>query len=220
MIRSCQTETPPQNRRRVNFVKNLSIPSVQYTGIAPTQYCVLSTVYQRIRLVIVSLAGRAKETLRWGRTCRRTRPSLPRHFRGGVRVDSAWTLKPTAAHLFPGFLNQLNESHVESLAFPARLPFKTLMKEARFNIDEFQSQYLCKYVESELNKWVPTFIEEELYRRVKPASFFNTYPVVRIVAALDAANSEAVTADRSSICIAKAAGRERLPIKRLRKRVR
>jgi hypothetical protein len=120
-----------------------------------------------------------------------------------VRVDSAWTLKSTAAHLFPGFLNQLNETHIESLAFPARLPFKTLMKEARFNVDEFQSQYLCRYVESELNKWVPTFIEGELYQRVKPLNFFDTYPVVRIVAALDAANSEAVTADRSSICIAK-----------------
>lgn len=120
-----------------------------------------------------------------------------------VRIDSAWTLKPTAAHLFPGFLNQLNETHVESLAFPARLPFKTLMKEARFNVDEFQSQYLCKYVESEMNKWVPTFVEAELYQKVKPINFFETYPVVRIVAALDAANSEAVTADRSSICIAK-----------------
>ncbi len=120
-----------------------------------------------------------------------------------IRIDSAWTLKPTAAHLFPGFLNQLNETHVEDLAFPARLPFKTLMKEARFNIDEFQSQYLCKYIESEMNKWVPTFIEGDLYQKVKPINFFDTYPVVRIVAALDAANSEAVTADRSSICIAK-----------------
>jgi hypothetical protein len=120
-----------------------------------------------------------------------------------VRVDSAWTLKPEAAHLFPNFLNQLNESHVESLAFPARLPFKTLVKEARFNIDEFQSQYLCMYVESELNKWVPTFTEEELLQKVKPLSFFASYPTVRIVAALDAANSESVTADRSSICIAK-----------------
>src|SRR6266478_2818073 len=120
-----------------------------------------------------------------------------------VRVDSAWTLKPTAAHLFPGFLNKLNETHVESLAFPARLPFKTLMKEARFNIDEYQSQYLCQYVESELNKWVPTFVEGDLYQKVKPINFFEGYPVVRIVASLDAANSEAVTADRSSICIAK-----------------
>jgi hypothetical protein len=120
-----------------------------------------------------------------------------------VRVDSAWTLKPTAAHLFPGFLNQLNDTHIEGLAFPARLPFKTLMKEARFNIDEFQSQYLCKYVESELNKWVPTFIEGDLYQKVKPINFFEGYPVVRIVAAVDTANSEAITADRTSICIAK-----------------
>jgi len=120
-----------------------------------------------------------------------------------VRVDSAWTLKSTAAHLFPGFLNQLNETHIESLAFPARLPFKTLMKEARFKIDEFQSQYLCRYVESELNKWVPTFVEGDLYQKVKPINFFEGYPVVRIVAAMDTANSEAITADRTSICIAK-----------------
>jgi predicted phage terminase large subunit-like protein len=120
-----------------------------------------------------------------------------------VRVDSALTLKPTAAHLFPGFLNQLNESHIEGLAFPARLPFKTLMKEARFNIDEFQSQYLCKYVESELNKWVPTFVEGDLYQKVKPINFFEGYPVVRIVASMDTANSEAITADRTSICVAK-----------------
>jgi len=120
-----------------------------------------------------------------------------------VKVDSAWTLKPTAAHLFPTSLNQLNETHIESLAFPARLPFKTLMREARFNIDEFQSQYLCRYVESELNKWVPTFIEGDLYQKVKPINFFEGYPVIRIVASLDAANSEAITADRSSICIAK-----------------
>ncbi len=91
-----------------------------------------------------------------------------------VRVDSAWTLKPTATHLFP-----------------------------RFNIDEFQSQYLCRYVESELNKWVPTFIEGDLYQKVKPINFFEGYPVVRIVAAMDTANSEAITADRTSICIAK-----------------
>jgi len=73
----------------------------------------------------------------------------------------------------------------------------------RFNIDEFQSQYLCRYVESELNKWVPTFIEGDLYQKVKPINFFEGYPVVRIVAAMDTANSEAITADRTSICIAK-----------------
>jgi len=120
-----------------------------------------------------------------------------------VRVDSAWTLKSTAAHLFPTNLNSLNETHIESLAFPARLPFKTLMKEARFNIDEYQSQYLCRYVESELNKWVPTFVEGDLYQKVKPINFFEGYPVVRIVAAMDTANSEAITADRTAICIAK-----------------
>src|SRR5260370_31334017 len=35
-----------------------------------------------------------------------------------IRVDSAGTLKPTPAHLFPGFLNQLNETHVASLWCP------------------------------------------------------------------------------------------------------
>jgi predicted phage terminase large subunit-like protein len=121
-----------------------------------------------------------------------------------VRVDSAWTLKSTAAHLFPANLNTLNEQdHVEALAFPQRLPFKILVKEAKLNIDEFRSQFLCEYVESELNKWTPTFVETELYQRVKPINFFDGKPVIRIVASLDAANSESITADRSSICIAK-----------------
>jgi len=95
------------------------------------------------------------------------------------------------------------KDHVETLAFPARLPFKILIKEARINIDEFRSQFLCEYVESESAKFVPTFVLEELNKKVKPISFFDGKQAIRTVAALDTANSESITADRSSICVAR-----------------
>jgi hypothetical protein len=119
-----------------------------------------------------------------------------------IKVEPAWVLKPTSAHKFPDYLNQLTEDDVESLASPNRLNFKMLIKEARFNIEEFQTQFLCQYVESEESKWTPTFTHEELYARVRPLRFFDQSPSLWIVAAVDTAFSTSMTADQSSICVA------------------
>jgi len=42
-----------------------------------------------------------------------------------------------------------------------------------------------------------------LYKKVKTIDFLNGKPTIKIVCSLDSAKSEAVTADRSSICVAK-----------------
>jgi hypothetical protein len=120
-----------------------------------------------------------------------------------VKVEPAWILKPQSAHKFPNHLNQLIEDDVQELAFPSRLTFKMLMKEARFNIDEYRSQFLCEYLESEESRWTPTFTLEELQAKVKPLHFFDGVPVLFTCAAVDTAFSLSEKADRSSICIAK-----------------
>lgn len=131
-----------------------------------------------------------------------------------VMVEPAWILKPEATHLFPDHVNSLTEGHVQELTCPSRWPFKALMKEARANIQMFQTQNLCMYVESEESKWTPTFTEEELRTKLRSIDFFDKSPAAMVVASVDAANSVSQYADKSSICIAKIipyrdAGRER-----------
>src|SRR6266404_565028 len=121
-----------------------------------------------------------------------------------VRIDPAWVLKPEFEHLFPDKVNELNEAHVESLAFPERMPFKDLMAELRrSSVQEYESQFLCRYVESDEHKWVPTFTLAELEAKVRPLDFFGEKRAVTTVCSVDTANSEAISADLSSICVAR-----------------
>src|SRR5258708_1288075 len=122
-----------------------------------------------------------------------------------VLRQSAWILKPESTHLFPDNLNLLTEDDVEEFLFPSgsRLSFRELMKEARFDVTDFGTRYLVEYVETEENKWTPTFTLEELQARVRPLSFFDSKPVVFTAASVDCANSESLKADKSSICIAR-----------------
>jgi phosphoserine phosphatase len=122
-----------------------------------------------------------------------------------VLRQSAWILKPESAHLFPDHLNALTEDHVQEFLFPSgsRLSFRDLMKEARFNISDFYTQFLCQYIETEESKWAVTFTLDELLARVKPLSFFSGSPVSMTVAAIDTAFSRDNRADRSAIVIAR-----------------
>jgi hypothetical protein len=122
-----------------------------------------------------------------------------------VLRQSAWILKPESSHLFPDHLNALTEDHVQEFLFPSgsRLSFRDLMKEARFNISDFYTQFLCEYIETEESKWTVTFTLDELLARVKPLSFFGGSPVAMTVAAVDTAYSRDSRADRSAIVIAR-----------------
>jgi|SRR5579872_337621 len=113
-----------------------------------------------------------------------------------VLVQPAWAVKETARNRD---ILQLTEDDIESLAYPTRLSFKFLMKEARANIDLFYSQNLCEYRASEEDKWVVTFTLDELQARVKPMSFFEGSPIVMRVGSCDSAFSEAITADKSAV---------------------
>ncbi len=119
-----------------------------------------------------------------------------------VKVEPAWILKPESQFKVPDYIQTVTEDDVQELAFPSRLTFRFLMKESRANLPLFLSQNLCMYVESAESKWTPTFTMQGLYAKVKPLGFFDKYPTLRTVAAVDTAFSQAMTADRSSICIA------------------
>jgi len=91
------------------------------------------------------------------------------------------------------------------LNFLPKLNWKFVRDEMRSpeGIDFFKTQYMTEWVESEESKWTPTFTLAELEAKVRPINFFEGKTVVRTVAALDTANSESITADLSSICIAR-----------------
>jgi len=59
------------------------------------------------------------------------------------------------------------------------------------------------YTETEQSKWQTTYTLEELQAAVKPRNFFESTPIAMTVAAVDAANSTSIVADKSSICIAR-----------------
>ncbi len=62
---------------------------------------------------------------------------------------------------------------------------------------------MTEWVEPEENKWIPTFTLEELEAKVRPSTFFEGKPVLFVAASVDCASSESLTADASSICIAR-----------------
>jgi hypothetical protein len=120
-----------------------------------------------------------------------------------VMVQPAFILKPEAAYKIPDHVLEITEEDIEELTCPSRWTFRDLMKEARKSVSMFLSQNLCMYVESEESKWTPTFTLEELQAKVRPHGFFDGKPVLFVAASVDCANSESITADQSSICIAR-----------------
>ncbi len=118
-----------------------------------------------------------------------------------VRVDPVMEIRPEAADK-P--LLDLKEGDVVFNFLP-KLNWKFVRDEMRSpeGIDFFKTQYMTEWVESEESKWTPTFTLAELEAKVRPINFFEGKTVVRTVAALDTANSESITADLSSICVAR-----------------
>jgi hypothetical protein len=108
-------------------------------------------------------------------------------------VQPAWKVLPGRQR--PIML--LQESDVE-LAFPERLTFKFLMKEARTNLPLFRSQNLLEYLDEDEDIRC-TFTMEQLNAAVRPATAFALATKIWRVVACDQAFSISKRADYSCL---------------------
>jgi hypothetical protein len=112
-----------------------------------------------------------------------------------VLVQPAWTVK--LGRNRPVML--LQESDV-NLAFPDRLTFKFLMKEARTNLPLFRSQNLLEYSDED-DDIRCTFTLEQLNAAVRPANAFGLATRIWRVLSVDQAHSTSRYADYSCLVI-------------------
>lgn len=122
------------------------------------------------------------------------------------KIDPAFTVKDEfkkKAKTDEGLLS-LTEDQV-TLLFPSRLTWKFLKSEMsanKKNLRIFRMQNLCEFVPEEDDLLRCTFTEDDLRRRVRLASYFDQFPKVDTVAAIDTAFSVSKYADMSCICVA------------------
>jgi len=120
------------------------------------------------------------------------------------RVDPAFIVKPTARYkLTPSLLPTLTLEDIDSFLFPEGLPWKELRVDMLNNPPFFLSQNLCVFpleVDAELRC---QFDHDDLWRRVRPASFFGRPLISQTVMSLDRAFSVSKYADFSCIVVGK-----------------
>jgi hypothetical protein len=112
-----------------------------------------------------------------------------------ILVQPAWTVKPGRQR--PILL--LQESDVE-LAFPERLTFKFLMKEARTNLPLFRSQNLLEYLDEDEDIRC-TFTLEQLNNQIRPVNAFALATKIWRVLSVDQAHSVSRYADYSCLIV-------------------
>jgi hypothetical protein len=112
-----------------------------------------------------------------------------------VLVQPAWTVK--LGRQRPIML--LQESDVD-LAFPDRLTFKFLMKEARTNLPLFRSQNLLEYLDEDEDIRC-TFTLEQLNSQIRPVNAFALATKIWRVLSVDQAHSISRYADYSCLIV-------------------
>ena len=120
------------------------------------------------------------------------------------RIDPAFTVKPHARHkLTPALLPSLVEADIESFLFPEGLPWKELRVDMMNNPPFFMSQNLCIFPLEQDSELRCQFEHDELWARVRPASFFGRPLTAQVVMSLDRAFSVSKYADLSCIVVGK-----------------
>jgi hypothetical protein len=120
------------------------------------------------------------------------------------RVDPAFTVKSHALRkLTPALLPTLEESDIEEFLFPEGLPWKELRVDMRNNPPFFMSQNLCIFPLAEDDELRCQFDHDELWARVRPASYFGSPVTAQTVMSLDRAFSVSRYADFSCCVVGK-----------------
>jgi hypothetical protein len=120
------------------------------------------------------------------------------------RVDPAFTVKPQALHkLTPALLPTLDESDIEGFLFPEGLSWKELRVDMHNNPPFFMSQNLCIFPLAEDDELRCQFEHDELWARVRPASYFGSPVTAQTVMSLDRAFSVSRYADFSCCLVGK-----------------
>lgn len=120
------------------------------------------------------------------------------------RIDPAFQVKPQARHkLTPALLPSLVESDIENFLFPEGLPWKELRVDMMNNPPFFMSQNLCIFPLEQDSELRCQFEHDELWARVRPASFFGRPLTAQVVMSLDRAFSVSKYADLSCIVVGK-----------------
>jgi hypothetical protein len=112
-----------------------------------------------------------------------------------ILVQPAWVVKPGRQRPIP----LLTENDVE-LAFPSRLTFKFLMKEARANLPLFRSQNLLEYTDED-DDIRCSFRLEDLNAAIRPANAFALATKIYRVLSIDQAFSTSRYADYSCLAV-------------------
>ena len=120
------------------------------------------------------------------------------------RIDPAFTVKPHARKkLTPALLPSLVEADIESFLFPEGLPWKELRVDMMNNPPFFMSQNLCIFPLEQDADLRCQFEHDELWARVRPASFFSRPLTAQVVMSLDRAFSVSKYADLSCLVVGK-----------------
>jgi hypothetical protein len=112
-----------------------------------------------------------------------------------ILVQPAWTVKPGRQR--PIML--LQESDVD-LAFPERLTWKFLIKEARTNLPLFRSQNLLEYLDEDEDIRC-TFSLDQLNSQIRPVNSFSLATKIWRVLSVDQAHSVSRYADYSCLIV-------------------